>query len=75
MQIHGKEKIFILTKGKMEIEVFNSKNQSSLLKKSMGTIEVEGKKDVYFNVFGYSALISGLIVNLKGHFKDYSICY
>lgn len=28
-----------------------------------------------FNTYGYSALVSGLTINLKAVAKDYSICY
>ena len=68
--------MYLLTKGKMDVQVFNPKNtSSSSLIKCVRSIEVDSTKDVQFNVFGYSALISGLIINLKGIFKDYSICY
>ena len=45
------------------------------MSRCLQSIEIDDKKDVQFNIFGYSALISGLIINLKGIFKDYSICY
>ena len=51
------------------------KSPSSELTRCMGYLEVDGKKDVQFNVYGYSALISGLMINLKAIVKDYSICY
>ena len=39
------------------------------------TLEISPKKDVHFNVYGYSSLISGLKVNLSAIARDYSICY
>ena len=59
----------------MEIQACNMKSPSSELTRRMGHIEFDSKKDVQFNVYGYSALISGLIINLKAIVKDYSICY
>lgn len=38
-------------------------------------LECKDKDEVHFNVYGYSALISGLAINLKAVVRDYSICY
>jgi hypothetical protein len=32
-------------------------------------------KEVHFNVYGYSHLVSGFDINLKAVARDYSICY
>ena len=36
---------------------------------------MDPSKDVHFNVYGYSSLISGMKVNLSAIARDYSICY
>ena len=30
---------------------------------------------MHHNIYGYTALISGLMINIKAVVKDYSICY
>jgi len=45
------------------------------MRKPLKTIEFLPEKEVQFNVFGYSALISGLNINLKAVVRDHSICY
>ena len=36
---------------------------------------MDPNKDVHFNVYGYSSMISGLKINLQAVARDYSICY
>ena len=38
-------------------------------------MEIDPSKEVYFNVYGYTALVSGLKVNLRAVARDYSICF
>ena len=73
IQTQGKEKLYILGKGKIDIAA--NFRQRPFNRKILATIEVDPKKDVYFNVYGYSALISGHKVNLCAVARDYSILY
>ena len=69
LQTRGKEKIYILSQGKVDIEAdfFGHKKLSKL--------EANPTKEVHFNVFGYSSLISGLKVKLRAVARDYSVCF
>lgn len=51
------------------------KSLAYLRQKALKTLEISSTRGVQFNVYGYSALISGLKVSLKAIAKDYSICY
>ena len=74
-QIHGKEKIYILSRGKINIEANFVSKQINFMRKRLATIEVYPEKDVQFNIYGYSSLISGHKINLCAVAHDYSICY
>ena len=41
----------------------------------MATAQVRPEDEVQFNVYGYSAAISGMKIRLRGIARDYSICY
>ena len=74
-QIHGKEKIYILSRGKIDIEANFFSRQRPLSRKRLATIEIKPDKEVHFNTYGYTALISGHKLNLCAVARDYSICY
>lgn len=44
-------------------------------RKRLLTMEIDPKKMVFCNVYGYSSVVSGLKVNLCAIARDYSICY
>jgi hypothetical protein len=46
-----------------------------IYRKILRVLEVNPKKEIHFNVYGYTSLISGMKVNLRAVAKDYSICY
>ena len=69
LQTPGQEKIYILDRGKVDIQA------NFCGGRKLSTLEVDPKKVVFFNVYGYSALISGLKINLRAVASDYSICY
>jgi hypothetical protein len=58
----GKERLFILSKGTIDITA--NYNQRLQNRRRLVTLRVDPKKDVHFNVYGYSALTSGLSVGL-----------
>lgn len=66
--------MYILTKGKLSIEASRDKI-SNHCRKIVQTVVFDPSKDVQFNIYGYTALVSGLNINLKAVAKDYSICY
>jgi hypothetical protein len=67
--------LYILTKGKIDVIAFLADHLLPVAIRPLKVIEVLPGKEVYFNVYGYSQLISGLEINLKAVVKDYSICY
>lgn len=75
VQVQGKEKLFILSQGKINIEANSFSIEGDIYRKVLNTLEIDPKKEVHFNVYGYTSLISGLKVNLRAVSKDYSICY
>ena len=65
--------MYILNRGKLDIAAnFNLRPQN---RKKLLTMEIDPSKEVHFNVFGYSSLISGLKVHLSAIARDYSICF
>ena len=74
-QTLGREKIYLLSRGKLEIQANFTDRQRPLCEKKLVVLEVNPEKDVHFNVYGYSQLISGQKVNLRAIARDYSICY
>ena len=74
-QIQGKEKLYVLNKGKIDIEANVFSVEKNIYRKILRVLEVDPNKEVHFNVYGYTSLISGLKVNLRAVAKDYSICY
>lgn len=68
----GEEKIYVLFRGKIDIE---ANFDRSFRRKSLRVLEINEERGVQFNVYGYSGLISGLHINLRAVAKDYSICY
>lgn len=71
-QSYGAEKLYVLFRGKVDVE---ANFDRSFRRKSLKVLEVNEQRDVQFNVYGYSALISGMRINLRAVAKDYSICY
>jgi hypothetical protein len=74
-QVHGKERLYILGSGKIEIEANFSERQRPLSRKKLGVIKIDPEKEVHFGVYGYSYVASGLKINLRAVARDYSICY
>ena len=72
----GKEKIYLVYQGKVEVTPnYSKKNKQENVYRSLKTIEYNPQKEVQFNVYGYTALISGLPIKLKAISKEYSTCY
>ena len=68
-QTQGNERIYLLSRGKINV-------QSTIFgKRNISVIQLDPKKEVHFNVYGYSALISGHRINLSAKVQDYSICF
>jgi hypothetical protein len=59
LQPLGKERIFILHRGTVDIQA------RFFDRKRLGVLQVDPNKDVHFNVYGYSSLISGLPIHLQ----------
>ena len=74
-QIRGKEKLYLLFRGKVDVETNFESDYHSKPRKHLATIEIDPQKEVYFNVYGYTAVVSGLKVNLRAVARDYSICF
>ena len=74
-QVQGRERLYILSKGKINIEANSVDRGKDLYRKVLNSLEVLPEKEVHFNVYGYTALASGLKVKLRAVAKDYSICY
>ena len=72
-QVQGKERLYIVNRGKVDITT-NTKQRFSN-RKRLSTIEIDPSKEVFFNVYGYSSICTGLKVNLCAIARDYSICY
>ena len=64
-----------MSRGKVDISANLYSKHKLLTRKILETLHIDHQKDVHFNAYGYSSLISGLKINLCAIARDYSICY
>ena len=72
----GKEKMFIIDEGRVEIMNINKIGFKTCFQKVLRTIKVKRSEEVAIeNVYGYSSIVCDKTIQLHAVCKDTSICY
>jgi hypothetical protein len=77
LQVCGKEKLFVLAKGTLEIVTEKRWKNRTFSEKALRVMEkhTNDTNEVYRNVYGYAAMLSGRPSRLKAVSKSFAVCY
>lgn len=74
-RINNKDKVFIVTKGKIDVYIERKLGSKLYVKKHLKTVERPHNKEVFSNVYGYVSLFTDKPSRLTAVSKDFAICY
>jgi signal-transduction protein with cAMP-binding, CBS, and nucleotidyltransferase domain len=75
IQAAGKENIYVIKSGKLEVYTNNCIGFRKSFKKLLKTIEPKVKNEISDNIYGYSSIISARQVKLNAISKDFTCVY
>jgi flavorubredoxin len=75
LQAFGRERIYIIKSGRLEIYTNNCMGFKRQFKKLLKTIEKKPGVDIFDNIYGYSAVIASKPVKLEAVSKDFTCVY
>lgn len=74
-RISNKDKLFIVTKGQIDVYIERKSGSRLHLKKHLKTVQRALHKEVFSNVYGCVSLFTGRPSRLTAVAKDFVICY
>lgn len=71
----NKDRLYIVTKGKVDVYTEKKLGSKVYCKKHLKTIQRDQTKEVFSNVYGCTSLFTGKSSKLTAVSKDFAICY